>query len=897
MNPIKKLTLQSLRMNRKRSIMTILGIALSCALIVAVVGMLSSAQATIIQHAKETNGDFHALYGGVPEENLHLITDRDDVESIRVIRHAGYAVAEESENEYKPYYYLLTMDKETMEAAAFRLREGRFPENENEVLVSAHIGYNGGITLREGETLTLAVGTRTGYGDVVMSQHAPYDPEAEEKIKDTTEHTFTIVGIMDRPSYLIEQYDAPGYTIVTCDPEGRLADLSADKKLDVQVTFTSAAAARTGVDEIIQTLWDGEVPVDSMVVNNDLIRFSGGLNEELLLDLWLLIGIIIAIILVTSVFVIRNSFRISVSEKTRQYGLLATVGATRKQIRKSVLHEGFLLGAIGIPLGLVIGAVAVRILILLLEIIIGDRLANNLHFVFSLSWIVFVAAVLLSALTIFLSCLIPAQVASRIPPIEAIRGNRDVNLKHGKLKSSPVIRKLFGIGGVIASNNLKRSRKKYRTTVVSLVVSITVFVGLSFFTEALRRSVSYVYVDVGYNLFLWSDADRYDEIAAKIGVTDYAYYYVTEGRIRRDLWGSEYANEFYDSFREAPDYNGWMMCEENENPVYVVFYNSDYFRRYLEEIGAGVNADPATVGVLFDKETLTEYNEKGNVLGMRTKRYTTAKAGDSMEVSLLFPGEAALEEDVEYRSYVLTGNGTEREDESIVKQSVTRTIQIVSVDAKRPMGIENTYFSDAVLMLSGDALPKGETKLEQYGTLLYLNAEDPEETERKIAALAAYPEDGIEIEEYVSIYDGAEETRRFILIIEIFLYGFITVITLIGVTNIFNTITTNMMLRSREFAMLKSVGMTKGQCNRMIMLESLLYGGKSLVIGLPLGVLLAYGIYAALANSFDDSFFVPWNAVGIAVVAVFIIVGLTMWYSLAKINKQNIIETIRSEAV
>ncbi|MBQ9615576.1 MAG: ABC transporter permease, partial [Selenomonadaceae bacterium] len=330
MNPIKKLTLQSLRMNRKRSIMTILGIALSCALIVAVVGMLTSAQATIIQHAKETNGDFHALYGGVPEENLHLITDRDDVESIRVIRHAGYAVAEESENEYKPYYYLLTMDKETMEAAAFRLREGRFPENENEVLVSAHIGYNGGITLREGETLTLAVGTRTGYGDVVMSQHAPYDPEAEEKIKDTTEHTFTIVGIMDRPSYLIEQYDAPGYTIVTCDPEGRLADLSADKKLDVQVTFTSAAAARTGVDEIIQTLWDGEVPVDSMVVNNDLIRFSGGLNEELLLDLWLLIGIIIAIILVTSVFVIRNSFRISVSEKTRQYGLLATVGATRK---------------------------------------------------------------------------------------------------------------------------------------------------------------------------------------------------------------------------------------------------------------------------------------------------------------------------------------------------------------------------------------------------------------------------------------------------------------------------------------------------------------------------------------------------------------------------------------
>ncbi|MBQ6734385.1 MAG: ABC transporter permease [Lachnospiraceae bacterium] len=896
MNPIKKLPLQSLRMNRKRSIMTILGIALSCALIVAVVGMLSSAQATIVQYARETNGDFHAIYLNVPEESLPMFEERADVAGVRVIRHAGYAKAEDSVNEYKPYYHLLTMDEETMEASAFRISAGRFPEHEQELLISRHIDYNGGIPLQVGDTLNLAIGTRVNAAGAALSQSAPFDPEAGEEIQGVSMRPYTVVGIMDRPSYMIEGYQAPGYTIVTVDADGFFAAKPGSDRMDVQVTFTSAAAARDGIDELFDALWEAGVRIEGMSVNSDLVRFSGGLNEELLLDLWSLIGIIIAIILVTSVFVIRNSFRISVSEKTRQYGLLATVGATRKQIRKSVLHEGFLLGAIGIPLGLVIGAVAVRILILLLDVILGDSLMENMHFVFSLSWIVFVAAIALSALTIFLSCLIPAQVASRIPPIEAIRGNRDVNLKHGKLKSSPVIRKLFGIGGVIASNNLKRSRKKYRTTVVSLVVSITVFVGLSFFTEGLRKATGYVYRDLGYNIFVHADVKQYDAIAERLDIPDneYAYYYMGTATISRDDWGSAWAKDYYDAFRNTPDYNGWLMCGEDEHPIEVVFCRSDYFKEYLSRAGASSSADPVTCGVLLDKHAVAEYNDAGNVVKMSTVRYTTAEAGDRMRVKLRFPSAAKLQAETELETYAVKEGGEQMVNYS--SQILTKDITIASVDAEYPMGMEHYQdMEGGLLVLSEELLPGGKEFL--GATTMYLNAADAEQTERKLAELSANPEQGLEIEYYQNIHAGADETRRLILIIEIFLYGFITVITLIGVTNIFNTITTNMMLRSREFAMLKSVGMTRGQCNRMIMLESFFYGSKSLLIGLPLGVLLAYGIYAVLANSFDDGFFIPWNAVGISVVAVFIIVGLTMWYSLAKINKQNIIETIRSEAV
>lgn len=136
------------------------------------------------------------------------------------------------------------------------------------------------------------------------------------------------------------------------------------------------------------------------------------------------------------------------------------------------------------------------------------------------------------------------------------------------------------------------------------------------------------------------------------------------------------------------------------------------------------------------------------------------------------------------------------------------------------------------------------------------------------------------------------------LIMGIFIYGFIAVITLIGVTNIFNTISTNMRLRSKEFAMLKSVGMTKKEFNRMIRLESLFYGVKSLLIGIPLGILGGIGIFFAFGEgNLALDFVIPWKAIIISIVFVFVVVWMIMKYSVSKVGKQNIIETIRNDNI
>ena len=97
--------------------------------------------------------------------------------------------------------------------------------------------------------------------------------------------------------------------------------------------------------------------------------------------------------------------------------------------------------------------------------------------------------------------------------------------------------------------------------------------------------------------------------------------------------------------------------------------------------------------------------------------------------------------------------------------------------------------------------------------------------------------------------------------------------------------------------MLKSVGMSSKEFNKMIRLESIMYGTKSLLIGIPLGILGSYGMYKAFAQGIDLGYTLPLPAIIISIIFVFIIVGITMKYSLNKINKQNIIETIRKDNI
>lgn len=856
MDILKKFTKKNLKLNKKRTIVTIIGIMLSTALICAVAGMVSSTQKTLANAMRADHGNYHMRFENVPAEELKFIEENVNVESYFLTKNVGYAKLDGSINSGKPYLFLMEFDRNALQNSSFKIVEGRLPENENEVVISQHIIDNGGVELKVGDTLSLDVGTRRLVDDgSVLSQSNPYLGEEEsqeenlqEEITDTINKTYTIVGIIERPSYELEDYQAPGYTIITYSDNINNTDVA-----NISVLFNNVGDYEETTEQIVNTVKEDTGVDISTVANVNVIRFDGGLSENTMNVLYGIAGVIIVIIVVSSVFVIRNSFAISVAEKTKQYGMLASVGATKKQIRKTVLLEGTYIGAIAIPLGILCGIIAIVVLLWIVNYLIGDMM-DGVVFIYNVPLLPILLSIVISAITIYLSCIIPAIRASRISPIEAIRGNEDIKIKAKKIKTSKLTKKIFGIGGVIASKNLKRNKKKYRTTVISLVVSIAIFISLSSFLDYGKRAVGLYYTDMKYNVDVYNgDIELYNEIAQLNNIDDYSYSFTTSAIIDIEKYGSEYGKKISEINRAY--YEEAERETEYQDTVAVIMFSNDYFKKFIKELGLNEN-DYKNIAILEDDEF--EYNEDGTSV---LRNYYNIKEGETITINL---------------------NGEERQ------------VTIAKRSDQRPMGFEGSYATGGWIFVSEDFMEDKENEVITTG--MYINSSDASQLERDINNIIA-DNDLYKNVHITNLAEFADQERRILLLVSIFLYGFITVITLIGVTNIFNTITTNMILRSKEFANLKSIGMTTKEFNKMIRLESLLYGLKSLLIGIPIGLLGSFCIYQAFKNSVDFGYMIPWVSILISIIFVFIIVGATMKYSLSKINKQNIIETIRQDNI
>lgn len=881
MNVLNKLTKKNLLLNKKRTVVTIIGIMLSTALVCAVAGLVTSAQQTFVNLIKNTDGDYHISFSNVPQEQQKYIIQNNAVDSYYVTKELGYSKFESIQNEDKPYIYVVSMNENAFEKGAYKLIEGRMAQNENEIVIPQHLIDNGRVKINVGDKITLNVGTRELMDGSKLNQKNPYlassskeyiyqetgkagdNEDYEEQIVDGQTKEYTVVGIMKRPNTGLEPYSAPGYTAVTYSNEGGNignTDKKVSKTSNFYVTLKNPKEYENVINQIKNTMeaeTDSEIEVD---INDDLLRFEGVLSESTLGVLYGIASVIIVIIVVSSVFVIRNSFSISVSEKTKQYGMLASVGATKKQIKRSVLLEGLYIGIVAIPLGILLGIVAIIILLWIVNLLIGDMMEGT-EFVYNVPGMAILISVVISGITIFLSCLIPAIKASKIPPIEAIRGTDDIKIKTRKIKTSKLTKKLFGIGGVIASKNLKRNRKKYRTTVVSLVVSISIFIALSSFLTYGQMMTSSYYTDLNYNIAVnGGNETLYEKIATWSGINSYSYSYQTSAEIDVNKYGTDFAKEELENKKQIyeedfPEDVG--KYEYNTLGLTIVMVNNDYFKSYVKSLGMN-EKDYSNIAILGDD--MMHYLGQGKY---KVEHYFNVKAGEVMEATM--------------------------DDEQ-------KQIKISKITTERPMGYESCYTEGGYLFVSEDYPVVTKDRSELNSGSLCIDAQKPSEIENKLTDLKKESEEFENIM-VTNLAEYADQQKRIIILVSIFLYGFIAVITLIGVTNIFNTITTNMILRSKEFANLKSIGMTTKEFNKMIKLESIMYGAKSLLIGIPIGLLGSYAIFKSFTNSIDFGFIVPWQAIIISVIFVFIIVGLTMKYSLNKINKQNIIETIRQDNI
>lgn len=872
MKILNKLTIKSLKLNKKRTLVTIIGIILSTALITVVAGMVTSGQSTLKQYSIDTYGDFHAEFEEVPTSELSYIEKNRNVEEYFLSSNLGYAYLNGSTNPDKPYVNIVAYDSAGLEKMPFNLVEGRLPQNTNEIIISQSIINNGEVDLEVGQTINFDVSKRVLDGKELNQDDIYTEDEHLEK-KHSKE--YKIVGIMSRLNYDLEPYTAPGYTVITF-----LDTTNIESKANIFVKYNKEALKNyrevtcsilgmdveeqkadlyMGLDELVY----GEEPETlgskyGLMFNTSLLNFEGvGLNNSYMRMLYLVGIIVLVIIIISSVFVIRNSFAISITERTRQYGMLSSIGATKKQIKKNVLFEGFILGVIGIPLGILLGIIVNIILSLVLNTLMKN-ISEDFNFVFSIPILAIIFSIILAGITIYFSCISSARRASKVSPIDAIRSNEDIKIKRKKVKSPKIIKKLFGIGGTVAYKNLKRNKKKYRTTVISLIVSITIFISVTSLVQYGFEVSNVTYSEIKYNISINATGESkdksevfeiYNQIAKLEGIKKYSISRVLNLKLdKRNLKYTEDGEKFV---------NSYLDNEEDNNIAYTTIYSlgEEEYQRYLKDVG--LNYDYAKDKIIWiDDYVKYVYDDDGNYKKEVGEIYDF-KNGDTVEASII--------------------NG---ENETPI------TLEIATLTNIKPMGQEESTSINGIMIVSDEFIEKYDWII----NLMYINAQDAGNLEQEIKN--NYPT--------INLYNIETEVKSqnsLILIIAIFLYGFIIVISLIGITNIFNTITSNMNLRSKEFANLKSIGMTKKEFNRMIRLESIFYGTKAILIGVPLGAIGSYLLYLAFSQGIDMPYKFPWLPTIVSIIVVFVLIGTIMRYSLNKINKQNIIETIRKDNI
>jgi len=864
MNILNDLTLKNLKLNKKRTIVTIIGIILSTALICAVAGMVSSFQATLIKNAKDENGNRHVTVEEVSLNDLKYFTNNSHIKSAYLVENIGYANLEGSKNPNKPYLFIKGYTKEAFNDSKINLVSGRLPNDEHEIVISESVIKNAQVPLKVGDTLTLDISDRISDDGSKLNQSNPYftknDHESSEEelyteklVKKYTKE-YKIVGIMERPSYNIEGYSAPGYVAITYSRK------VSNDSVDVSLLFNDGSYYKTFIKNINESEELKDYNVD---INRDLLRWEGiALSDNSFKIITTVAGVVIGIIILTSVFVIKNSFDISIVEKTKQYGMLRSVGATSKQIKKNVLYEGFILGAIGIPLGILSGIFADFVLVQVINIL-GSSVFNDIKFIFKVPMLPILLSAVLSAITIYLSVIRTAHKTSKISPITAIRNNNEIKITNKKLKTPKIIGKIFGIGGDIAYKNLKRSKKKYRTTVISIVVSVAVFISLSTFISYGFKLTGQYYTDYKYNIQVSMNSEKYENIE-KVYNDIKSLDKIDSISFQRQAHLEINAKDYYS---DEAFFRNYGVTKQNYKPqgehdltVLIDLVSlGDEYESFIKSVGGNIE-DYIDKGILLDDVVL--YNSE-------SEKYEIINTYDISKTKY-FEGTYYYND-----------------------KNIPFKIDVAKRSEERPMGLEHTYNQAGYLIVSDKVMD--EIKPGRNATI-YIDASDPDTLETNIKKIFA---NNPEVNDYhvYNIKKDADAQKSFILLVSIFLYGFIIVISLIGITNIFNTLTTNMNLRKKEFAMLKSIGMTKKEFNKMIRLESLMYGTKSLFIGIPLGLAGSYLMYKAFASGNDMNFLVPYTAIIISCVAVYALVGLIMHFSLKKTENQNIIETIRNDNI
>lgn len=791
MNVFQKMTIAFLRKNKMRTLVTIIGVILSVSMFVSITTFLSTLQQNTLQSEIDRNGDWHVELPDIAPQTMKKIQQDARVAHVTWKNEDLYIDIADMEAP------LVFASATFLQAEQIKIVGGRLPKNSEEIIVPNY-RIGGELGLKIGDTITAHYGVKNSE-DIT----APMIVQGQK--------TFTIVGAGNFP---MQYMDTDHYFALAPD---NMANIT-------------AIVTMKNPKEVYNIVKDYGVP--QVKYNSSLLMYYGVLKSVAANETFLGLAIIlISIIVIGSVLLIYNAFAISVTERTKYFGLLSSIGATKKQLRKMVFFEAMIIALIGIPLGLLSGIVGIGITMKVLEKPLTQFIDTTGQFTMHISYASILIAVLLAVITIIISVWVPAKRASKQTAIEAIRQARDIRQYPTKTKKLSWIYRVFGLEGMIANRNFTRNKRQYRTTIISLAVSMVLVVAAGAFTNYLKMGVGEVKEPLDYDIM----------------------YYLGEQKDIAHVTAVLQQNKALKNITATSLYQAETTAFNTENITFLVYHTG------------------------FD-----EYAKKANLAGAQAilinKMYTRSMDTGKFIIHKLKPTDEAFD---------LAFNMNERE----------MTMTVDGATNLLPIGVSGIIKEMAapIVIMS----PSYAKDLQLQGSNIdeiYMSVKDRENSEQvRMALERQLIEAGYSTTMLNDVSHHADSDRNFMLIVNVFCYGFIVLISLIAIANVFNTISTNVMLRTKEFAILQSIGFSNKDLYKMLRLECVLYGLKAIVFGLPLSFITAIAIHIVMNRSISLTFMMPWVSLMSSIIGIFIIVALSMWYAVRKTKQASIIDALRNE--
>lgn len=830
MNIVNTLTLRHIKTHKKRTILTIVAIIVSVAMVTAVFTSAISFIKYFQNSTLEIDGNWHVQFSD-DDYSLHKPLFATDV---NIEEFAARSVCGRTSfganDDYSATSTVFCAEKNWFDMRNVAASKGRLPENSHELLLTKRAIDEFDLDVNVGEKITVPVSV--------------FDDNGKETV---TNREYEVVGISD--SYVSA---TDGYAVFSG------LDSEAIKNTQELVVVTRYNELDNSIyDKIKET--QNTMGFSGYKVNSELFSFSMIIaGNGMIVSLGLFAGILLLIIIIASVSMIYDSFAVSYQERAKYLGMLASVGATKKQKRMSIYFEGLILGLVSVPLGIVsgIGGIAVTFKCIegaFLSTVNPDYQLGSLKVY--VNWFVILGTVIASAITIFISMYIPARKASKTTAIDAIRQTGTVKVKKPrKLRVSRLTGKIFGYEGTLAVKNFKRNGRRSRNIVFSLALSVVVFLTVTNFS-AMLNDILKTSLTLTPDIMIsgdYKDQDAIVEAVSENKKIERYFYNTTE-------------NAFVDKscFK--------ALGEDEVNIVLLVFLDNTSFDSYLRQLGERPeNYHGASPTAIVLNSALLQESSKKKV------REEPLKNLEGQKITLNLPMETKDgEEPSSVKTEITVGIQTTKQwnEEKFTLNNSALPLIIISDDyADRVMGgLNSSAYTEVSIMCDDFETVKDE--------LVKTIKEKNEETEFFIETPGA----------------GYDQMNNLFTIAKVFIYGFITLISIISVLNIINTISNSMNERRREFAMLRSVGMTPKSFKRMIYFEAGRYGAKALLFSFPIGVLIHFAMYKSLSGSMDFGFTVHPIPYVLSVLAVFIIIGISLLYSIDKIRDDNIIETLKTD--